>query len=1054
MTRSQPLPFIIAGVLLFLGGRVARPDEFKVNDRTFSLPRGFTIERVAGPPLVDRPIVADFDEQGRLYVADSSGSNDKVEKQLAERPHRIVRLEDEDGDGIYDRQTVFADKMMFPAGTMWYDGSLYVSAPPSIWKLTDTNDDGVADERVEWFKGKTLTGCANDLHGPYLGPDGWIYWCKGAFATQTYERPGQSPFLTRAAHIFRCRPDGTGIEAVMTGGMDNPVDVVFTPSGERIFTTTFLQRPGEGNRDGLLHDVYGGIYGQVSDVVNGHARSGPDLMPVLVHLGAAAPSGLTSFESKGFGDDSFGSLFACNFNLRRVTCHRLQPIGATFNATTEEFLTSPDRDFHPTDVVEDADGSLLVIDTGGWYKLCCPTSQIPKPDVLGAIYRIRYADKERVTHARGRKQDWAGQGVNRLVTLLADERPAVQKRAIDSLAKHGIDACAQLENVMRFHASSLPKRNAIWAATRIDEPEARLVAHAGLSDGDPTVRQVALHSISLWRDKTAVRLLLNILNGDKELIRGHELDPHLHDQIAQNRRAAAEALGRIGDKSAVSSLLATAGQAVKDQVLEHSCVYALIEIAAPTETALGLQSANVAEQRAALIALDQMKKGTLEPAHLIPHLSSSDQPTREAASWIALRHPEWAEALTGFFREQLHSEKLSAEEQAQLVRHLARFAAKPPVPTLLAEAVLDPKSTSTTKKLALDAMSKSGLKAVPDSWRDAIAFVLDRGDGGLVVEAIVSARSLPINKIGADAIKSGLLRWGVDSKSPDTLRLDALGAVPGGLTSVSSNLFAFLRDSLDMGQPVAVRMASASVLAKASLDRDQLLALTDAVRAAGPLEVDRLLSAYENAGDETVGLALVAALRSSKATASLRPEMIEPRIKKFGDRVHAEASAFYASLNVDAPAQKARLESLLPKLATGDIIRGQTVFNGPKAGCLSCHAVGYLGGKVGPDLTRIGQIRTERDLLESIIYPSLSFVRSFESITVATRDGKVVNGVVKGDASDEIVLTINANETVRIPRSEIEEMKPGTVSVMPAGLDQQLSQQELADLLAFLKSRK
>ena len=102
---------------------------------------------------------------------------------------------------------------MFPEGTMWLDGSLYVSAPPSIWKLTDTDGDGVADKRVEWFQGKTLTGCANDLHGPYLGPDGWIYWCKGAFAQQTYERPGKKPFVTRAAHIFRCRPDGTGHRA-------------------------------------------------------------------------------------------------------------------------------------------------------------------------------------------------------------------------------------------------------------------------------------------------------------------------------------------------------------------------------------------------------------------------------------------------------------------------------------------------------------------------------------------------------------------------------------------------------------------------------------------------------------------------------------------------------------------------------------------------------------------------------------------------------------------------------------------------------------------------
>src|SRR5947209_9329300 len=194
----------------------AKTHEVRLNGHTFTLPVGFEIELAAGPPLVNRPITADFDEEGRLYVADSSGSNEKVQVQLEKKPHRIVRLEDTKGDGHFDKATVFADKMMFPEGVMWRDGSLYDAAPPSIWKLTDTDGDGVADKREEWFKGKTLTGCANDLHGPYAGPDGWIYWCKGAFAKQTYERPGRSPFVTRASHIFRCRPDGSGMEPVMT----------------------------------------------------------------------------------------------------------------------------------------------------------------------------------------------------------------------------------------------------------------------------------------------------------------------------------------------------------------------------------------------------------------------------------------------------------------------------------------------------------------------------------------------------------------------------------------------------------------------------------------------------------------------------------------------------------------------------------------------------------------------------------------------------------------------------------------------------------------------
>ena len=275
---------------------IASAAEVKLGGHTFQLPDGFSIERIAGPPLVDRPICADFDEQGRLYVADSSGSNDPVEEQVENPTHRIVRLEDSDGDGEFDKSTVFADRVMFPEGTLWHDGSLYVAAPPSIWKLTDTDDDGVADKREEWWQGKTLTHCANDLHGPYLGPDGWFYWCKGAFAEQTYERDGKPPFVTRAAHIFRCRPDAprdpktgsvlsSAIEPVMTGGMANPVDVTFTPGGERIFTTTFLTRPQAGLRDGLIHAIYGGVYGmQNENRLAGHKRTG-DLMPPLLHYG-------------------------------------------------------------------------------------------------------------------------------------------------------------------------------------------------------------------------------------------------------------------------------------------------------------------------------------------------------------------------------------------------------------------------------------------------------------------------------------------------------------------------------------------------------------------------------------------------------------------------------------------------------------------------------------------------------------------------------------------------------------------------------------------------
>ena len=87
-------------------------------------------------------------------------------------------------------------------------GSLYVAAPPIIWKLTDTDGDGVADRRVEWFKGQTMMGCANDVRGPYLGPDGWIYWCKGGLLPLTVEERRQ--LLVDWSQGTRDRGQGTG----------------------------------------------------------------------------------------------------------------------------------------------------------------------------------------------------------------------------------------------------------------------------------------------------------------------------------------------------------------------------------------------------------------------------------------------------------------------------------------------------------------------------------------------------------------------------------------------------------------------------------------------------------------------------------------------------------------------------------------------------------------------------------------------------------------------------------------------------------------------------
>jgi putative heme-binding domain-containing protein len=96
-------------------------------------------------------------------------------------------------------------------------------------------------------------------------------------------------------------------------------------------------------------------------------------------------------------------------------------------------------------------------------------------------------------------------------------------------------------------------------------------------------------------------------------------------------------------------------------------------------------------------------------------------------------------------------------------------------------------------------------------------------------------------------------------------------------------------------------------------------------------------------------------------------------------------------------------------------------------------------------------VRTERDLLEAIVYPSASFVRGYEPVVVELEDGRTITGIVTRESRDEVVLAIDPQKTQHIARREISEIHPSHVSLMPQGIDKLLSPQEVLDLVVFLK---
>jgi putative heme-binding domain-containing protein len=825
----------------------------------------------------------------------------------------------------------------------------------------------------------------------------------------------------------------------MTGGMDNPVDVAFTATGERILTSTFVEQPQLGKRDGLLHAVYGGVYGKPNAVVDGHKRTG-ELMPILTQLGPAVPAGLTRYASGGFGAGFRDNFFAAMFNLRKVTRHVIEPSGATFTSRESDFLVSENRDFHPTDVLEDADGSLLVIDTGPWYKICCPTSQLAKPDVRGGIYRVRREGAPAVRDPRGRELGWRGMTPGQLVPLLDDRRPAVQNRAVRQLAASGAGAIPALESVLRRSGSAESRLNAVWALTRIDGAPARTAARLALDDRDESVRHAALHAAGLWRDAGAVPQLLNALTSGGPAV----------------QRAAAEALGRVGDARGVPALLAVAAAAL-DRVLEHSVIYALIEINDPASTAAsGLQAAASRSRRAALIALDQMDAGALKAESVIALLDSADPVLKDTAWWIAGHHQDWGGPLAAFFEKHLAGQGAVGAAREELQQKLAQFGDNPSVQQLLATTVerAPSKEERLTALRAMAAAARTRVKVLPVVWVAPLSAALRSEDADVTTHVLSVLHAAPAAKEASPVIAAALVGVSRDTTRPMELRLAALAASQDGFTVVDRDMFELLRSGLEPGRSVPIRSAAAAVIERATLDREQLMTLTALLRTAGPLELPRLLRAFGKGGDEAEGVAMLAALRQSAARSSVRGDILRPVLAKYPEPVRKEGDALLTSLSVDAAAQLRRVEELLPAVQGGDVNRGQAVFNSAKAACYSCHAIGYMGGRIGPDLTRIGQVRSERDLLEAIVFPSASFARGYEPVTIRTRSGEVRGGVLRSDLPDEVVLATGDHEETRIPRRDIVDVQPGTVSLMPQGLDEQLTRQELADLLAFLKATR
>ena len=253
----------------------------------------------------------------------------------------------------------------------------------------------------------------------------------------------------------------------------------FTPEGEPLVCGTWSGTNGD-RQDVIIHCVEGGDYPVLDGDFHEHKRTG-GLLPPLSKLGVAAASGVMLYRAESFPPDFRGNLFSALFNMHKIVRHVVERDGATFRSRDHDFLVSDQADFHPTDVLEDADGSILVIDTGSWFGHR-PTSRLGKGPVSGGIYRVRREGAAPPADPRGLALDWRRLDLRELARNFDDPRVAVRDRAVAEAARRGTGAIAMLEDLLREAGSVRARLNAVWALARIEGAQARAAIRRGLDD--------------------------------------------------------------------------------------------------------------------------------------------------------------------------------------------------------------------------------------------------------------------------------------------------------------------------------------------------------------------------------------------------------------------------------------------------------------------------------------------------------------------------------------------------------------------------------------------
>lgn len=974
--------------------------------KTFETLDGFQMDPLAAEPLVTDPVAMAYDENGLAYVVEMSDypyTDKSTDQPFVERTGdlplgRVRVLEDTDGDGDFDRSTIFARDLSWPTGLAFWKGGVFVAATPDVWYLKDTDGDRRADVRRKVFSGFRKFNVQAVMNNLAWGLDHRIYGAGSSNGGQI--RPADQPQArpwTLGRNDFRFDPRNESFELLSGGArfgntfddwgnrfvcnIRNPVQHVVLPS-------RYLARNPYLPVAAAVHDaaaagdtlpVYRISPPEAWRVVRA-ARWSAEADPVPRSETSAvgyftSTSGVMIYRGAAYPAKYYGNAFLGEVAANVVHRQVLSADGVTFRAergdANSEFVRSTDNWFRPVNFINAPDGTLHVLDMyretiehpwsipddikaqldlesgrdrGRIYRLSPPGFRPPAPPQLGAA-----SDEELVAQLEN-PNAWWRETAHRL--LFERQSPA---------------AVTPLRKLLTASRNPLARLHALWSLEGLQS----------LADDD----------------------LLRAMDDESAGVREHAV------RLAEPRLRASPQLAER-----VLALANDEAIRVRSQV-----AFSVSEL--------------------------------LEPASDVPAITDSSADRLAAQSISALSTIARRDAADPWVRAAVLSSvsEVAPELLANLVAN-RRFVARNEAIPLLQDlaAIIGARNRATETSDALRAIA-----AIDDENADIQAALLIGLAGGLrrsgsrpskeLLSSDVAPAGSPAARLIARQLERARRLLG-DADAPDDRRRRAIELLAVADYNTSATLLVGL---LAPQEPQTIQRAAVRALsgyaepAVANLLLQNYAALTPGVR--GEI-VQALLARGDRIGT------LLDAIEDRRIQAADIPAARRKLLVEHADsEIHRRAEALFAQ-DALTPLRQV-LDEYRPALElAGDRERGERVF---QRECQACHRQGDRGHDVGPNLLSIKH-RTRAEVLTHVLDPNREVAPNYQEYVVALDDGRLVTGIIAEETATSITLRRAERIDETILRRNIDEMSGAGHSLMPEGVEKKINQQEMADLLEYL----